>query len=1177
MNRYGQTWWGEQWLKALHNIDFSNRLPRGRTYANKGYVTDIKINKNNIHADVQGSRIKPYAVSCSVPQLSATDKRKIMDKIHSNPMLLTSLVNLELPSSLHEYTTKEGIQIFPRTWNDIDMHCSCPDWAVPCKHIAAVIYIIANEIDKNPFILFNLKGLDIIGELEKSGMLPDKNISTIPQADELIKDKPEASKQNIADKQPENIDFSVIPEMKNELLSLLEEHSMFSTGNFKNEIKKAYNKTEKGLKKLIETQEEVEGLDFYNEYEVYREANIKIDYSLSYDHAELISDEATIHFHGDIGIGGFIDYLQEIPNKYSNRLCPELRAIYAVYHFSISLIRQSAFIPQLIRLPHDNYRIRYIPALINPSVRDIFSNLLDTTPGDIIRIYEHPLEPKYLGKEDQLIQLISLFLDWFVYEYYGAGLPEDDSQAGKIRQLFFASEVYTFNDIGEKGTPEAIHKWLNNFYLSGKEYIPVIKVDEPEDNVFTLSLLVDNTKKSGAKLIDLESFLKDDEYKDHRFSVLESLNNLANHFSALHQVIADYGRKPLYYEAAEFTDVLLEILPKIKRLGIKILLPNSLKKLARPQVSLALKTNSSAEKSKSFLNINNMLDFDWKIAIGDKQISAKEFKKIATKYESIVKIKGQYVLIDKNEVQNILKNLENPPELSSQEVLKSALTEEYEGAKISISPGLKKIIQQLSETQDYPVPENLNGSLRPYQESGYQWLYKNSKTGFGSIIADDMGLGKTIQVIATILKLKSENLLENKKGLIVVPTTLITNWQNEIRKFAPELKAGIYHGPNRSLKNHEDDELIITSYGIVRSDINDLAKKKWAMTVIDEAQNIKNPHTNQTKAIKRLKSPVKIAMSGTPVENRLREYWSIFDFVNKKYLGSAKQFQKEYAQPIEIYRNKDKLDKFKKICSPFIIRREKTDKKIISDLPDKIQNDNYVNLTEEQAALYKQVVDDMLAELNKIDEEDQIKRKGMVFKLMTALKQVCNHPGQFLKKQDYNPELSGKSMMLINLLEKIYENNEKVLIFTQYKEMGVIIEKMLQNAFNIETMFLHGGTSRKKRDEMVTDFQTKPHLKTLILSIKAGGTGLNLTAASNVIHYDLWWNPAVENQATDRAFRIGQKKNVMVYRLITKNSFEEKINDMINHKKELADISVDKGEKWIGDLSQNELKELVSM
>jgi len=317
-------------------------------------------------------------------------------------------------------------------------------------------------------------------------------------------------------------------------------------------------------------------------------------------------------------------------------------------------------------------------------------------------------------------------------------------------------------------------------------------------------------------------------------------------------------------------------------------------------------------------------------------------------------------------------------------------------------------------------------------------------------------------------------------------------------------------------------------------------------------------------------------MSGTPVENRLAEYWSIFDFANKGYLGSAKYFKNMFASPIELENNKKQLDTFKKITSPFILRRLKTDKNIITDLPEKIENDRFVSLTKEQTAIYQNVVDSMIPEVEASDGS-KIKRAGLLFKLMTALKQICNHPSQFLKKEDYSPKLSGKSEMMLNILESIYESNEKVLIFTQYKEMGDILVKMIENHFGISPLFLHGGISRKKRDEMVSGFQEKNHIKTFILSIKAGGTGLNLTEANHVIHYDLWWNPAVESQATDRAFRIGQQKNVMVYRLITRNSFEEKIDEMLQKKKDLANLAVSSGEKWIGDLSNTEISELVKL
>jgi len=368
--------------------------------------------------------------------------------------------------------------------------------------------------------------------------------------------------------------------------------------------------------------------------------------------------------------------------------------------------------------------------------------------------------------------------------------------------------------------------------------------------------------------------------------------------------------------------------------------------------------------------------------------------------------------------------------------------------------------------------------------------------------------------------------------------------------------------------------VMITTYGVVRSEGAKLQKKKWLVVVIDESQNIKNPGTGQTKAIKKLKAPVKIAMSGTPVENRLSDYWSVFDFVNKGYLNNLRKFKENYAIPIEADRDQKKLDNFRKITEPFILRRLKSDKSIIKDLPDKIEKDQYCHLTKEQTAIYENVIE---TTMKAVEGAEGIARKGAVLKLITALKQVCNHPKHFLKKGKSDPELSGKTTLLFSLLRQILDNGEKTLIFTQYQEMGKMLVEMLGEEFGLEVPFLHGGVSRKKRDEMVEDFQNNRTTRVMILSLKAGGTGLNLTAASNVIHYDLWWNPAVEAQATDRAYRIGQTRNVMVHRFITQGTFEEKINQLLLNKKELANLAVSTGEKWIGDMSNGELRELVKL
>ncbi len=1158
----------------MNETHYSNRLPRGRRYAGNGSVKDISVIKNTIKAKVQGTRRSPYKIDITVPSFKESEKRKLINEIVKNPMILSKLINRELPEELFTLSNENSIKIFPDSWRDMNMNCSCPDWAVPCKHIAAVIYIIANEIDKNPFIVFSLHGLDVFNEIKEKGFISNTQETGIPNIGSLLTEK--KPKKSV----PENtvllkdIDISNIPDLRDNILSILDEQTLFCSKAFKPVMKRAYTSVAKQTNMFINNEDKNGEIDFYADYESFQNVEIIINDDFFYFDTILYSDKDEKHFSKKTGIKKLIKYIDAVPSKYSERLSPKLKALYAVYHFSVKLLQKSAYIPQILQLSTGEYIIRQVPALINENVKKIFDILSELMPDNLVQVTEKAYKTKYLPHNEQLILISSIFLDHFVNLFFGESLPKYSSD-DKITRLFFAYESLSFKKLGEKETHSAIYKWLSKFYIAQNDFAPLIKVDEESDNYFAVELFIENRKNSLAEPIHLSKFMTQKKYINNKYSVFEALSNLSNHFEDIKEVISASGDKELYYNSETFAEVLLKIIPVVKLLGINILLPNSLKNLIRPKTSLSLSETGNAKTEKSYLSLNKMLDFQWKIAIGDQNISIEEFKKLVANLSGVVKIKDQYVLINQDEVQKLLNNLQKDTDLKTHDLLHAALTEEYKSAKIQISPKAKKIISDLLKTDTVELPENLNAELRPYQLKGYEWLYKNIKVGFGSILADDMGLGKTLQVIAAILKLKQENKLKKQKGLIIVPTTLITNWVKEFDKFAPEIKSHIYHGQKRELILNDID-LVITTYGLIRSDIDILTKKKWAFVVIDEAQNIKNPGTGQTKAIKKIKAPVKIAMSGTPVENRLSEYWSISEFVNKNYLGTIKYFKKEFSNPIELDRNHDKLEKFKAITEPFIIRRLKTDKKIINDLPDKVENNKYVKLTKQQTAIYQNVVSNIMSDINEVKDKKSIERKGMILKLMTALKQICNHPSQFLKKEEYNPELSGKSMMLLNLLEKIYENNEKVLIFTQYREMGEILEKIIKDNFHTETMFLHGGVSRKKRDKMVSDFQTKKHLKTFILSIKAGGTGLNLTAANNVIHYDLWWNPAVENQATDRAFRIGQEKKVMVYRLITQGTFEEKVNEMLISKKELADLTVSTGEKWIGELSDKELNKLVT-
>ena len=470
--------------------------------------------------------------------------------------------------------------------------------------------------------------------------------------------------------------------------------------------------------------------------------------------------------------------------------------------------------------------------------------------------------------------------------------------------------------------------------------------------------------------------------------------------------------------------------------------------------------------------------------------------------------------------------------------------------------------------------------MRPYQRAGVQWLYLLARLKLGACLADDMGLGKTIQVLALLLVLKSETAGKAEPSLLVAPASLLANWAFEIARFAPSLKAMVAHPsamPSEALKaagpdNPADVDLVITSYGyLARAPW--LKERVWRLVAIDEAQAIKNPEAQQTRSVKQIKAAARIALTGTPIENRLGDLWSIFDFLNPGLLGSSKQFSSYVKQLAD--RPHNPYGPLRELVRPYILRRLKTDKSIIADLPDKTEVKAFCPLSRRQAALYQQAVDDLTRQL---EEADGIRRRGIVLSLLVRLKQICNHPSQWLGDNAWAEEDSGKFARLRDLAEEIAARQEKALVFTQFKETTAPLAAFLGAVFGRPGLVLHGETAVKKRKELVLRFQEDEAVPFFVLSLKAGGAGLNLTAASHVIHFDRWWNPAVENQATDRAFRIGQTRNVLVHKFVCHGTVEDKIDQMIESKQRLAGDFLSGGaELPLTELKDAELLKLVSL
>lgn len=1172
--KFGNTWWGNAWLCALDKIDLSNRLPRGASYARSGHVTSIELTGNTISARVAGTRPTPYKVTIRIPAFSEEEKKQFVGILRERPMLVAQLANGQMSPELAKIADAVGMEIFPKSWKDLGMTCSCPDYALPCKHLAAVVYLLSREIDNDPFLIFRLHGFDLMKELEDSyeGGLPipkPKPISNFGERFRFVPDDVETKEREVVRStwKSKPIDMTQIPDLGTRLCRALADAPSFSTGgDFREYYEKMIGKIRRGAKKVCD-EESIHNF-------VAGLAPRKFEFG----------DVLKIRFngHGDLLINGhkvegkergeFIEALLAIPIEELHEYDVSVEALARTLGFALHLLCQGAIVPLLARREKGKYFIIWRVAMMDETIGRMVEKIEEMMPDSLVQAV-----PAGSRKGRRIYNQLEILLSWLLtvlVEYLKGKEFLDDN----VKSLFFGGETLSFEESGETNVPTAINTWLQYFNIDWMRCRPLFVLEETQEgDAFDLRIYVGRDSAGGSLPVEIKEFLhKPDVNKEEKGELLTSLSSMSRFLPGLADYIDRPGILSIRLSLQQCADYLVSALPMLRLLGAKVAVPASLENALRPRPTVAISSKGRGEKSLSYVNLENLLQFSWEVAIGDERVSLAEFNALTENARGLVRFKNQYIYVDETDLMRLHTHIREMKPLSPVQLLQTALSGEYDGVKVSMTPEVENLIRQFTTTQPEPLPEGLHAAMRPYQERGYSWMWRNMRIGFGSIIADDMGLGKTLQVITLLLRLKQEGALDKKKALVVAPTGLLNNWQAEIEKFAPSLTSFIYHGTNRALHEFRHD-VMLTSYGIVRSDLALLKKKKWQVMVIDEAQNIKNPNTAQSKAVRSLPADARIAMSGTPVENRLSEYWSIMDYVNHGYLGTAKKFQKEFARPIQIEGDTKAIERFRKITAPLMMRRMKTDKDIIHDLPDKIEENRYSALSSRQAALYQEVLKAAMAEIEGMpmgDNKAMFKRQGLVLQMILALKQVCNHPAQFLKNDDITPSLSGKVEMLLDLLETIVANGEKVLVFTQFREMGEILQKVIETRMGRRPMFYHGGCSINERTKMVDTFQNDRRSQIFLLSLRAAGTGLNLTAASHVIHFDLWWNPAVEAQATDRAYRIGQDKNVMVHRFITRDTFEERIDAMIQQKKELADLTVTVGESWIGRLSNQELHEI---
>jgi uncharacterized Zn finger protein/superfamily II DNA or RNA helicase len=1165
---FGKTWWGKMWIEALESIDYSNRLPRGRSYANAGAVTEIEVRDGSVYARVQGTRTRPYKIVIKLEPFYGEQQEILFQVIREHPLLAAELSLGKLPEELYELLKSEGVKVFPGSWSAIGANCSCPDHANPCKHLAAVYYLLANEIDKDPFILFELRGIvrvALAGIRERvtddTGFVPVDELSARPQ-------------------EPVEFTLAGLAGRQNEartLFGLLAESPLFYPG-FKKVLMGAY-RTLAQFAEDIEPEER----NFSRQVSLCLFLERKFGHPAEsttvfvYEQSELperpVGKSVPVVEGENVKLGrkrgevvplsSVLEQFLYLPLILDGSL--DVNFMSAAASTALTLMKTSLFFPEVVRNTSGEFYIYYRARMEDQDVQVAVEQLEKLLPPGLLYCAK---EKSVLSGQQAVEFVLSLYLAYFMKNFVNMPL------ATKLFYAFFGTAVYIPEKFEERQTGKAVADWLTPLAVGTARFMPLVRVELPvgKQKKFRVYLDVEDREAT----LDAPLPLGDVTATSFGLPVDEVLVQLARVVAVAGEYcqelksLLDQQGKPLAMSGLELSEFLSEGKNILKLLGIVILLPKELQSVVSSRLVLSGKSRNS---QISYLTLSEVVDFSWEVAVDDLQLSQEEFIRLAESAEGVVRYRDRYLLLEPAQIHRMLAQLKKPvPRVSGAQILSAGLTGEAGGALFQLDKPLQQLITELQTVRDVSLPAGLDAVLRPYQERGFCWLYGNWEMGLGSCLADDMGLGKTLQVIALILKLKEEDKLK-EPVLVVCPTTLLGNWEKECARFAPSLRVAICHGPDREIATDGVD-VLLTTYGVIRNDKDLFARVHWSVLVIDEAQNIKNNDSAQSQALKKLKAGGYVAMSGTPVENRLDELWSIFDFMLPGYLGSRKGFARRFAVPIEKYRDRERVRVLRQATAPFVLRRMKTDKTVIADLPDKVVKNQYCRLTAEQAVLYRKVVE---REMSYITNSDGMARRGLIFRLMTALKQVCNHPVHYSRLGVPQVDHSGKAQMTLSLLEQIINDGEKALIFTQYKEMGELLVTMLKAELGLDVPFFHGSLQRKKRELLVEDFQHKEGSPLLLVSLKAGGTGLNLTEACHVFHYDLWWNPAVEDQATDRAYRIGQTKNVSVHRFITLGTLEEKIDAMLSVKKELAEMTVSAGETWLTEMSDKELRDIFTL
>ncbi|MCL2374703.1 MAG: SNF2-related protein, partial [Treponema sp.] len=1016
-------------------------LERGRTYANTGRVLSLALNNGRVLAKVAGKSSPSYRVEISFPPLQEAEQ--VYRIIENAPPLLARIAAGELPESFMKMLKKRGIDLIPRRWQEMKRFCSCPDHGDPCKHMAALYYIIAREIDSCPHVLFRLRGMDLEARLGKEVVHSIMPPFTITYAEGKKSAQGKAETES-GENQSGDVDsppvLEEIPRCAELIASLLPSAPPFCARDFTLVLSEFYHRCA--------------------QYQTWESANTEANSEMEHQFSRSVW--TVVCSNPAPGSAVFLD-MKDI-NGNIRRFTPYSAFEYFIYFSCEDGTASYTFFFYLFKFLNLVCASgAYIPyVLASEKTLQIIWRPFETLP--LLSIMLHSIAARETGalidkktvSGRSVVDLVSAsFLNEWVRRRalnFGSNFNRQARRNGdeyrELLGIFFYSEEIDVSSPMRHSLPAAIDRWLSVLHINFAAYRYSLTVDEAtrrpgdKDLSFSITMHVSIEDEGEIKNIPL-SRCKD-------LDMLLAPTVLSNYLPEIRSLAA---RRLVRLSEARLIAFLDSAAVLLTRLGMTVNLPKALARELKPR--LVVKGSSSGGSLKTYLDLDALLEFEWNVAIGDKIMTLEEFQKLIKEKRDLVRFKDGFVKMEPEAFNRLLKKAKN-----STPTFNDFLKAHFSGDTV-LGFDARQTIDNLFREHDFPVPAALNAELRPYQKRGYNWVCSLLNSGFGCILADDMGLGKTIQSITVLLWLKEAGLL-GRGCLIVAPAALLSNWEKEFSRFAPIINVSRYHGHNRIINRKYD--VFLTTYQTAVRDAAKLKDVNFSLLLVDEAHLMKNNETRIAKTAKLLRSQYRLALSGTPVENRLEDLRSLFDFILPGYLGNAADFRTHYRIPIEVMRNTERAENLRKIISPFLLRRLKTDKNIIEDLPEKIVSNEYAVLEKDQAALYETLVAESMRKSENSESKD---RAALILTLLTSLKQICDHPRVFDKKSPAVSALSGKAQLLVTLLGEILANREKTLVFSQYVETLDCLEKIIKKELGEAALVYHGGLGQKARTSII--------------------------------------------------------------------------------------------------------------